>query len=180
MNSRICSMVIATFIVPTLVTAQVPRSARDALLACSDIREGVARLDCFDRAAEAQKGQGAARTATPTTAPATSATPAAPAAPAQTPSSSIGEEQLRRSSTDDAAEAPKVLHARITESRRGSGGVYLLTLDNGHVWRHEQGSMAAYLKAGEAVTISPASLGSYRLTLDSGSSKNWVRVTRVR
>jgi hypothetical protein len=106
------------------------------------------------------------------------ATPPVTTGPNQ--SSSVGQEQLRRRNIEDAVEEPKVLHARITDARRGSGGVYLLTLDNGHVWRHEQGSMAAYLKVGEAVTIRPASLGSYRLTLDSGNSKNWVRVTRVR
>lgn len=167
MSSRICAVVIVTSLLPTLVTGQTPPSARDALLACSSIREGVARLDCFDAAAVAQRGQGVAPVPPPAVAP-----------PEQ--SSSIGEEQLRRRNTEDAVEESRILHARITEARRGSGGVYLLTLDNGHVWRHEQGSMAAYLKVGEAVTIRPASLGSYRLTLDSGNSKNWVRVTRVR
>jgi hypothetical protein len=41
--------------------------------------------------------------------------------------------------------------------------------------------MANYLNPGEAVTITRASMGSYRLTLDSaGNGKSWVRVTRVR
>jgi 23S rRNA pseudouridine2605 synthase len=58
--------------------------------------------------------------------------------------------------------------------------VYLVTLDNGQVWRHEDGGMAPYLVPGDAVTISRGAMGSYRLTRDAGKSKDWVRVTRVR
>jgi hypothetical protein len=73
-----------------------------------------------------------------------------------------------------------VLQARIAGTRKATGGLYLIILDNGQTWRHESGSMEPYLKVGEAVTIRKGTLGSHRLTLDSGQSKNWVRVTRVR
>jgi Neuraminidase (sialidase) len=93
---------------------------------------------------------------------------------------SLGEEQLKARNQAQVAPEQASLQGRITDARRGAQGTYLLTLDNGQVWRHEQGSMADYLRPGETVTITRASMGSYRLTLDSGSKKNWVRVTRLR
>lgn len=97
---------------------------------------------------------------------------------ARSSGSGFGEEQIRGRVQEPEQEA--ALQARITESRRSTGGVYVVTLDNGQVWQHEMGSMADYLRVGEAVTIRRASLGSYRLTLDDGRDKNWVRVTRIR
>lgn len=174
---------------PALLAAEAP-SARDALLACSGVREGVARLDCYDQAAAAQRAAGnapAPRAQAAPAAPPTAAVPG-PAVPAPTapvpaaaavPSSTFGEEQLRREARSATAEQQE-LHARIASTRKGGSGTYLVTLDNGQVWRHEEGSMAEYLREGEAVTIRPGTLGSYRLSLDSGKAKNWVRVTRVR
>jgi hypothetical protein len=92
----------------------------------------------------------------------------------------MGEEQLKGRNQAQVAQEQASLHGRITQAGRGAQGTYLVTLDNGQVWRHEQGAMADYLTPGETVTITRASLGSYRLTLDSGNKKNWVRVTRVR
>lgn len=92
--------------------------------------------------------------------------------------SDFGEEQLGGRAQLPEEEA--TLQARITETRKATGGLYLVILDNGQVWRHETGSMAEYLRAGEAVTIRRAGLGSYRLTLDAGRNKDWIRVTRIR
>lgn len=166
MRTHVISAMLCLATAPLCMAAGEPAAgAQD----CTAISDAAARLACFDAAA--------ARSRAPDAAPASAPAPQTP--PPASSASSLGEEQLRNRNTDRDAEE-RILKARISESRRGAGGVYLLTLDNGHVWRHEQGSMAAYLKVGEAVTISPASLGSYRLTLDSGSAKNWVRVTRVR
>jgi hypothetical protein len=178
MNTRLCIALLASSLAPALATGQTSASAREALLACAGIREGVARLDCYDRAAETARGQGVALAppvAGPTPPPAVTAAP-----PVARTEPSIGEEQVRRRNEPAEPAEALALHARIADARRGGGGIYLLTLDNGNVWRHEEGSMAEYLKIGEAVTIRPGTLGSYRLTLDSGSAKNWVRVTRVR
>lgn len=166
MRAHVISAMLCLATAPLCMAAGEPAAdAQD----CAAISDATARLACFDAAA--------ARSRAAVAAPASASTSQSP--PAASSASALGEEQLRSRRTDRDADEP-ALKARISEARRGNGGVYLLTLDNGHVWRHEQGSMAPYLKVGEAVTISPASLGSYRLTLDSGSSKNWVRVTRVR
>jgi hypothetical protein len=57
---------------------------------------------------------------------------------------------------------------------------FILYLDNGQAWRHQDQVLGEYLRQGEAITISRAALGSYRLTRDAGSTKNWIRVTRIR
>ena len=54
------------------------------------------------------------------------------------------------------------------------------SLDNGQTWRHEDQTLGAYLKEGEAITIRKGTLGSYRLSRDDGDAKNWIRVSRVR
>jgi hypothetical protein len=164
--------------------AQDPVNAAQ-LLACADLADSGARLACFDRLAAAVRPPRPAPApapvaATPATPPATSAPAPAVARSTAPPPPSLGEEQIRKSQSErDAAQEPAV-KARISASQRLSGGRYQITLDNGQVWRHEDGSQMEYLKAGEAVTISRAALGSYRLTIDSLNSGKWVRVSRVR
>lgn len=139
--------------------AESPVASMDRVLACADITNAVARLECFDRSVAAAR------------APATSA------APVVAPSTV---EVLPKEQEKPQARAEDTVQAHITGARKASGGLYLIMLDNGQTWRHEQGSMEPYLKVGEAVTIRRGTLGSYRLTLDSGNAKNWVRVTRIR
>lgn len=79
-----------------------------------------------------------------------------------------------------AEKEEEALHARITEMRRSGSSAFLVTLDNGQVWRHENETQGEYLRIGEPVTITKAALGSYRLTRDAGAAKNWIRVTRIR
>ena len=184
---------------PLAWSGEAPRGLEAELQACAGITEGVARLDCYDRLARTRRPQVAA-TAPP---PARAAAPAPASAPAPAPapapaavvppaapsvrgnapapdSAAFAQEQLKPRDAPDRESAQAALQARIATTRKGAGGLYFVTLDNGQVWRHEDGAMADYMKAGEAVTISRASLGSYRMTLDAQNAKNWVRVTRVR
>jgi hypothetical protein len=131
----------------------------DRVLACAGIADAATRLECFDRSVAATRAPPAS------TAPVT-ATPAVEAQP--------------KAREQPQAPAEETVQAHITEARKANGGLYLIVLDNGQTWRHEQGSMEPYLKVGEAVTIRRGTLGSYRLTLDSGNAKNWVRVSRIR
>jgi hypothetical protein len=170
-----------TYLAALALATAVPVPAAQStanVLACADIVDSGARLECFDRSAATARS---ARTPAPApvTPPQPAPQPPVSEAPVSTdsPASSFGAEGLKRNkpAADEAT-----LQSRIAETRRSGGGLYLITLENGQIWRHETGSMAPYLLAGEAVTIRKASLGSYRLTLDSGRSKNWVRVTRIR
>jgi len=186
MRNPVASLVLATCAVAAGAAEPAPPAER--LLACADLADQSARLACFDREVaplvrarrEPQTRAPAPSVAAPVAAPRAASTPPvapAPAAAAATPA--FGSEQLKPIEKGSAA-STEILHARITASTRGGQGTYLVTLDNGQVWRHEEGSQMEYLKVGEAVTITRAALGSYRLTIDSLNSGKWVRVSRVR
>jgi len=73
------------------------------------------------------------------------------------------------------------MHARLTSQKElGSTRTFNLFLDNGQVWRHEDAPLGAYLRDGDAITITKHSMGVYRLTKDGAKSKNWIKVRRVR
>lgn len=165
----------------------------DRLAACAEVADTRQRLACFDREiapfkrAPASAGvippATAPRTAgpTPLPAPAPVPVPAPTAAPRQAPATapSLGQEQLPRESRPPVAEEEQTLHATISSLRK-AGAAFTVTLDNGQTWRHENATLGAYLREGDAITISKGSFGSYRLTRDAGDEKNWIRVTRVR
>jgi hypothetical protein len=161
--------------------AEPPAVSLDRMLACAEITAATARLECFDRSVAATRAPDTRAAPAPAVVPAPapvqvpSRVEASPPPPPQ--ASSPAEEKTKG---NEQPEATGTVHARITETRKASGGLYLIMLDNGQTWRHEQGSMEPYLKVGEAVTIRRATLGSYRLTLDAGKASNWVRVSRIR
>ena len=72
------------------------------------------------------------------------------------------------------------MHANIERLRTVAASQFVIYLDNGQAWRHEDQVQGEYLREGEAITISKGTLGSYRLTRDAGKAKNWIRVTRIR
>lgn len=183
------------WLVAVAVSAQVSAAEApsiDRLVDCAAIGAAQERLACFDReVAPFARVRSAAAAPVPTppqVAPPASKAPAVPAPPPATstgtaapPSAaSFGEDSLASKSRKDSTQAPEALHAKIERLRPAGTGVFLVYLDNGQTWRHEDESNGSYLREGEAVTITKASLGTYRLTRDAGSSKNWIRVTRVR
>ena len=162
----------------------------EALSACRPIAESSARLACFDREiAPLAKGRTAVtpapvvRSNAPTPVPPPSPMPApVPAAPVTSPPppASFGSEQLAGKDRPPAKEEDQILHARIVSLRKVNVGAYLVTLDNGQAWRHEDEVQGSYLREGEAVTITKGTLATYRLTRDAGNARNWIRVNRVR
>jgi hypothetical protein len=136
--------------------------------ACAELQDSRQRLACFDREFAPYRTRKTA--ATPVVAPAATAPP--------TPT--FGAEKLSPKERPKPAEAEQVLHARIAALRQINPDTILVTLDNGQVWRHEDTRLGAFLREGDAVTLSKGSLGSYRLTRDEGADKAWIRATRVR
>lgn len=100
--------------------------------------------------------------------------------PASPSAASFGDEKLSNKARPDLPEEERQLQAHISSVRSLPPDAYLVTLDNGQSWRHENMRQAEFLKVGDAITITRASLGTYRLTRDAGDAKNWIRVTRVR
>jgi hypothetical protein len=165
-------------------TADSPAAAVEKIVACADIQSAVARLDCFDRevAPFTRRPTGSTARATPTPMPAPIPAPIPPDTPivssAPVTRPSFGEEQLAPEHRREASE--QSLQATITSLRAVGATTFLVTLDNGQVWRHEDAHLGSFLRVGEAITVRKGSLGSYRLTRDAGATRNWIRITRVR
>lgn len=135
----------------------------DGLVDCAAIQDTRTRLACFDELAAPFVRP---RVAVATPAPSTGNPGAA----------SFGKEQLGAKDRPAAQQ----LHGRIASQRAQPPDAYVVTLDNGQSWRHENAHQAAFLRDGDAVTITQGALGTYRLTRDAGDAKNWIRVTRIR
>jgi len=194
MNKRVLSLVLAMASAQALPAA-TPAANIDAVVDCADVKDSRERLACFDRevaplARARSAGTPLVAVAPVAVAPAPAApvpaprtpTPATPTvAPAATaPQSSFGQEQLAPKLKQPVPAEEQSLHARITALRKVGSGMFLVTLDNGQTWRHENEYLGAYLREGDAITISKAALGSYRLSRDAGDAKNWIRVNRIR
>lgn len=161
----------------------------DRLVTCSAETDDRRRLACFDREIAPFK---ASRPATPPAATVTTPRAAAPSAAAAAPppppvavapsrpAASLGEEQVKSKDRPPATEEEVTLHARIASIRTAGTGAWLVTLDNGQAWRHENEHLGSYLEVGEPITIRKATFGTYRLTRDAGEEKNWIRVMRTR
>jgi hypothetical protein len=124
-------------------------------------------------------------TATPAHAalPAPSVASASPSAPALTITSDptgFGAEDLPMKSRPQAPQQAVALRATIAQLRQSAPGEFMVTLDNGQVWRTDDTIQGRQLAVADAVTISRASLGSYRMTRDAIDAKSWLRVRRVR
>jgi hypothetical protein len=186
MKKSVVSLMLATACLPALPA----QNGSDRLIRCADIQESRDRLACFDREVAplvTPQSRPAPPPAPAPPAPVVKAPPvaapvvAAPAPSAPAPAArSFGEEQLQRKDRAPEPEDQQSLHARIERIRTVTASDFIVYLDNGQAWRHQDIALGAYLRVGEAITISKGTLGSYRLTRDAGNSKNWIRVSRIR
>ena len=131
-----------------------------ALLACRDLKDGVARLACFDRESAAL-------------------VPAA-ATPALAPEQTFGLAPITILSKESiAARRPELaeVQARLLGIGLGMDGRSELTLDNGQVWRQLSPGEELLIKTGDIVKLSRGVLGSYWLSAPSGRGS---KVRRIR
>jgi len=181
---------------PTKVTIEVGD--------CVDLKSPDERLACFDRHVEAAKpnrdanppvpAQTSAASTPPTAAQASAvstpptaalpdavaSTPApATAPPSSTNAQSASAENAARStlSQHNAAAKPDIV-ATVTELHETVPNAWLITLDNGQVWRQNIPQRFA-LKAGQRVTLRGTKWGtSYRLSTEA--LNGFIQVERVR
>lgn len=133
---------------------------------CTQIKDSLERLVCFDRAFASAE--------TPASAPApTAAPPAVSAAPA------LGDEQLERPA-ESRPKVPLNAEARVAQLQDLPGRVYRITLDNDQVWDQNEFSSLFQVKVGDTVRIVKGVLGSYRMARTSHGTSGWVDVHRVR
>jgi len=98
-------------------------------------------------------------------------------------SSSIASSLMFWKSDKDKEKAKEVddgMTARIDSIRTTLTGLYVVTLDNGQVWRQQESEVDFPLEAGETVRIDKGAMGSYRLHPVREGWKRWIRVTRTK
>jgi hypothetical protein len=166
-------------------------NAVDAVRACRAELDDARRLACFDAASARLDARptaaGADIDATPARAPADEAQGAVPAATAGSAVAQMTPEQrfgyrgdVAREALDrQKAELPQLekLTATVTSASKQGTGDFVVMLDNGQVWAQLPTGTPRRLKAGDEVTITPASLGSFVL---KGPTGRGVRVKRLR
>lgn len=127
---------------------------------CVDLATPEERLACFEAQVEAARS-----------APPAPAAPAAAAAPTAENSTFPGDQPDR-----DEPTPPDIL-AKVTELRESVPNTYLITLDNGQIWRQTQPEHYP-LRVGADVRIYFSRWRSYRLTNDQ--LNGYIQVVRVR
>jgi hypothetical protein len=162
---------------------------------CVDLPTPEQRLACFEAQVEAARGASAA--APTTTAPAqtgaapaaTSAAPAAAAATAAPVTTTIAVPAAtstappefgfrERPEEPEEAPPPPEVHAKVTELRETVPNAFLITLDNGQVWRQTRPDPYLSLRVGQDVRIFFSRWRTYRL--DSPQMRGFLQVERVR
>jgi hypothetical protein len=110
----------------------------------------------------------------------------------------LGEEQLRKpakpssssslasslkfwkSDKEKEKEADDGMTARIDSIKSTLQGLYVVSLDNGQVWRQQEYEADFPLEAGETIRIDKGAMGSYKLKPVREGWKRWIRVTRTK
>jgi hypothetical protein len=109
------------------------------------------------------------------------ALPRAPAVTASDPSraAEFGQEQLPQAGR--SVKKDQSLSSRITALNAVGANKYVISLENGQIWRQsESDQVAAFFRIGDEVRIERGTLGSYHLWAPSTGQKNWILVMRMR
>jgi hypothetical protein len=143
--------IIGTFCVGGALAEDHPSELRQALAACSTVKEPTDRLACFDKLA-------AGTAALPAVPP----PPAVATAPVRAPESpeDFG---LSGVQITPRREQIQAITAAIVVMGHAANGRVRLSLDNGQSWELED-APDALLAVGNSVTIRRASLGSFLMT----------------
>ena len=76
------------------------------------------------------------------------------------------------------ADLPKSISAQVRQATALAYGLYLLTLDNGEVWRTTQADSALEFKPNDKVVLSRRVLGGYAISFAGRNAT--VNATRVK
>lgn len=147
--------------------------------ACASISDGAKRLACYDSALAAADAQAAEKLAEQRRAAELAAAKAAAEAEARKEQERLAAfgAQGAQAAGGDEGESIREISASIAELSEGVSG-FVVTLDNGQVWRQTEARTLPPVRVGDGVTIRKGALGSYRMTLER--QKRTVPVKRVK
>jgi hypothetical protein len=141
--------------------SQAAEALPEAMRACVTLKRDAERLACYDRAAASLEAGSGGATAT-------------------SPENMFGAHTALTPKPKDPPEAKREELQQITGQVVSVGhsqtGLMELALDNDQVWRQHDGEAALIIQTGDSVTISRASLGTFRITDKRGRSARFRRV----
>ena len=141
-----------------LQSATAAEPLPEAIKACATMRNDTERLACYDRAvAHIESGEAAPSKENMFGASTSLATP-------KKPEHETPDEDLKQ------------ITGKVVAVSHAEGGSVILTLDNGQVWRQQDSDATLVIEIDDSVTISRASLGTFRLTDKRGRSARFRRV----
>jgi len=146
----------------TLSASAADVAVPEALKACATIRRDSERLACYDHAiSDLNSGKAATPQASAENMFGATTAIAAPP-PSEAPEAKRDE--------------IKQITAQVVSLKRVEDGGLVLTLDNDQVWRQQDSDSRLFVETGDSVTISRASLGTFRITDTRGRSARFKRV----
>jgi hypothetical protein len=185
-NMQMRKVVTGVGLVCVAVAAWAADPVVEAGRQCTQIKDSLARLVCFDKAFEASPAESAAASVpvavvAPVATPVPAVVPAPAALPAPAVVPALGDESVRKLEGRDAEpQTPTNLTATVTAVKQMRPDVFRVTLDNGQVWLQSEMSSLFSASIGDTIRIEKGALGSYRMARVSPSKSGWVRVTRQR
>ena len=139
--------------------ARAAEALPESLRACVSLKRDLERLACYDRAvASIQSGNEAAATSPENMFGVTSDMVAKP------------------QPTEKKREELQQISGQVVSVGRSENGLLELALDNDQVWRQQDSETTLIIETGDSVTISRASLGTFRITDKRGRSARFRRV----
>jgi hypothetical protein len=167
-------------------TAFAAETAPDGVRQCTQMKDSLERLVCYDRLFMAPATvEMAPRQVAPPPAPAPAAAPpvviappppppivSTPApAPAPAPTTVPAPEPTRPA----VQETPNLIEAKVAGLKELRRDVYVFFLDNGQVWQQGEAVGVLDVRVGDALEIRKGALGGYMLELKKGSPRARVR-----
>jgi catalase (peroxidase I) len=138
--------------------AEATEALPEPLRACAAMRNDVERLACYDKAVAHMESGSVAPSAENMFGASTAIAPA------------------RKTDHEAKDEELKQITATVVSLSRSGSGLVTLALDNEQVWHQEDADVTLIVEIGDSVTISRASLGTFRLTDKRGHSSRFKRV----
>jgi hypothetical protein len=170
--------IFSTFCVGSALAEEHPSELRQALNACSTVKDPAERLACFDKLAVGSAVAAAPRTPVAPGTPVSTVAPVAAVSPAAQARAPESPEDFGLSGVQKAPRREQIqaITAEVVVMGHGANGRVQLGLSNGQSWELEDAA-DALLAVGNSVTIRRASLGSFLMTTPK---KVTHRVRRVK
>ena len=144
---------------------------------CASVSDGAKRLACYDAALAAADADAAARLAEQRRAAEIAAAKAAEEAKARKEQERLAAFGAADAKQAGGEEAINEISATIAELKEGLSG-FVVTLDNGQIWRQTESRTLPPVRVGDTVTIRKGVIGGYRMTFEQ--QQRTIAVKRVK